>query len=227
MEQYKIGKTPIEMPTGWHDVNYNKAIKILTEDLNEIQTLALLTGRSEKEIRTATDTETIFYFMNAFLFVKGLPQKINEFPRSVKLGADRLIFPFVSYADEFDLGKADVGQVEDMLLMITKMNKEFIGDEERILTELELIQITPFLVAIYLQKILDGKYNGEKALKLVDRVKEELSFKEVVSIGTFFLSRLPSFNNGHPNLWRKYNSKVKKLKRGFLNLIQRLVSLLP
>jgi len=149
MEPYKLGKTPIKMPSGWHEINFNNAIQILEGNLNEIQTLALLSNKTEEEIRESTDIETIYYFINAFIFIKQLPQKINEFPRSVKMGDERIIFPFISYADQFDLGKASVDQVETMLLMIAKMSNEFIGDEKRELTEMELVKITPFLVAIY------------------------------------------------------------------------------
>ncbi len=224
MESYKLGKTPIKMPSGWHEINYNNAIQILEDDLNEIQTLALLSNKTEEEIRESTDIETIYYFINAFLFIKNLPQKIDEFPRSVKMGDERIIFPFISYADQFDLGKADVGQVEDMILIITKMSREFTDDEERELTEMELIKITPYLVAIYIQKIIGTKYNGERAMELVERIKKELSFKEVVSTGYFFLNRLPSFRTGQLNALQKYHSIPKKLKRGFLNLMQALVS---
>ncbi len=225
MESYKLGKsTKIQMPSGWHEINFNTAIQILEGDLNEIQTLALLSNKTEEEIRGSTDIETIYYFINAFMFVKHLPQKIDEFPRSVKMGDERIIFPFVSYADQFDLGKADVGQVEDMILMITKMSREFTDDEERELTEMELIKITPYLVAIYIQKIIETKYNGERAMELVERIKKELSFKEVVSTGYFFLNRLPSFRTGPLNALQKYHSIPRKLKRGFLNLIQALVS---
>ncbi len=224
MEQYKLGKTPIKMPSGWHEINFNNAIEILEGNLNEIQTLALLSNKTEEEIRESTDIETIYYFINAFLFIKNLPQKIDEFPRSVKMGDERIIFPFISYADQFDLGKADVGQVEDMILMITKMSREFTDDEERELTEMELIKITPYLVAIYIQKIIETKYNGERAMELVERIKKELSFKEVVSTGYFFLNRLPSFKTGQLNALRKYYSIPRRLKRGFLNLMQALVS---
>lgn len=228
MEKYKLGKTPVEMPTGWQDINYNKAIQILTSEMSSVEMLALLSNKTVKQIRAATDIKTIFYFVNAFTFINRLPEKINEFPRSVVFGPDRLVFPWVSYADEFDLGKADVGQVEDMIEMLKTKSAEFIGDEDRELLEpLELIQITPYFVAIYLHKILEGEYDGEKAMKLVERVKEELSFKEVVSIGTFFLTKLPNYINGSPSVWKQYNSSLRRLKRAWKNLIQRLVSLRP
>ncbi len=224
----KLGKTKIQIPSGWHEINYNKALLIIDGELNEVQTLALLTDKTEKEIRDSTDIQTIFYFINTFQYIHKLPKQVNEFPRSVKLGIDRLIFPYISYGDKFDLGQADVGQVEDMLMIMVKMNNEFIGDEDRTqLTPLELIKITPFVVSIYLQKLLDGEYDGKKAMKLVDRVKEELSFKECLSIGYFFLNRLNSYRSGLPNTLKVYHSKRKKFKRVLSNLMQRMVSMLP
>lgn len=227
MEAYKLGKTKIKIPSGWHEINYNKAIQIIEGELKEIQILALLTDKTEQQIRGATDPDTIYYFINTFQYIHSLPQKFDDFPRSVKLGVDRLVFPYVSYGDKFDLGKADVGQVEDMLMIMMKMNKEFIGEEERELTEIELIKITPYIVAIYLQKLLWHSYDGTKAMALVDRVKEELSFKECLSIGYFFLSRLRNFKNGQPKELKAYHSKSKRLKRALMNLIQRMVSMLP
>jgi len=227
MEAIKLGKTKIHIPSGWHEVNYNKAFLILDSELDEVQTLALLTDKTEKEIRTATDIETIFYFVNTFQYIHKLPEQVNEFPRSVKLGIDRLIFPYISYGDKFDLGQSEVGQVEDMLMIMVKMNNEFIGDEERTeLTPLEMIQITPFLVAIYLQKLLDGEYDGKKALVLVDRVKEELSFKECLSIGYFFFNRLRNYKSGRQNELKVYHSMRRKLKRALMNLMQRMDSML-
>ena len=227
MESYKLGKTKIQIPSGWHEINYNKALLIIDGELNEVQTLALLTDKSEKDIRTATDINTIFYFINTFQYIHKLPEQVNEFPRSVKLGIDRLIFPYVSYGDKFDLGQSDVGQVEDMLMIMVKMSNEFIGEEERKeLTQLELILITPFIVSIYLQKVLDGEYDGKKAMKLVERVKEELSFKECLSIGYFFLNRLNSYRSGQPNGLRVYHSIRKKFRRGLMNLMQRMGSTL-
>ncbi len=228
MEVYKLGKTKINIPSGWHEVNFNKALEILEGELNEVQTIALLTNKSEKEIRQSTDMSTIYHFINTFLYLHQLPQKLNEFPRSIKLGVDRIVFPFVNYGDEFDLGQADVGQVEDMLMIMVKMNKEFIGESERTeITELQLAKITPFLVAIYLQKMLDTEYDGEKAMLLVDRVKEELSFKECLSIGYFFLIRLEHYKNGSPSVWKLYHSNLRRLKRVLSGLIQRMVSMLP
>jgi len=225
MEHYKLGKTSISMPSGWHDVPFNKGITILSQELNEVDTLALLTGRKAKEIRESTDIETIFYFANAFIFLKHWPGKV-DFPLSVKMGEDRLILPWVSYSDKFDLGECTTGQVEDMMAVITMMSKEFTDGEDRELNQLELIQICPYLVAIYLQPLIDGSYDGKKAKALMERVKEELSMKEVVGMGYFFLMKLPALVSGSPSELQKARSMKRRLQRGLKNSMMRLAHML-
>ncbi len=221
MENYKIKGKKVTMPSGWHDIPYKIGYKILSENLDVIQTASLLTGLSEEEVKRSED---VIIWMSAFTFLQNPPDRFNEFPRSVKLGVDRLVFPFVSYADEFDLGQAEVGQIEDMRALYAEREKEIKGEEERDLTDIEFISTMPVMCAIYLQKILDGAYDGEKALRLEDRVKEELSMKEVVSMGAFFLSRLSNLIYGSTTKLSQRNTMKRKLVLGLKNLMQRLVS---
>ena len=210
------------------------AIQVLSET-DQIKIMALLTGKTPKQISTSTNIEDLLCFFGAFPYLNEevSPETFNEFPKSVTMGHDHLIFPFVSYANQYDLGQADVGQVEDMILMIQKKTinpedlKDLPEDEKKIKIRMNEFEVFTYLVAIYCQKILDHEYDGEKAMALLERVKEELSFKEVVSMGYFFLNRLNNYMNGSPVEWQKHNSKLKRLKRGLQNLIQRLVSVLP
>lgn len=206
-----------KLPEGWHDISFSKGLKAL-ECTNEVERLSVLSGRSVEEIRASTDIDSIFYFTNAITFLNSLPE--IAFPNSVKFGSDRIVFPFVNYADEFDLGKVSVGQVEDMQGILIKMSKEFIGEEERDLNEFEMLQICPYVVAIYLQGF--DSYDGDKANALVKRVKEELSFKDCVSMGYFFFKRLTGLMNGHPNRLKMRHSSLRRLRLGFMVLIQRL-----
>lgn len=213
MERYKLGKTKISVPSGWHEISYERGLKIFEGEMNEVEALALLADKKPKEIRKATDIETIYYFTNTFRFIKQLPAP--AFPKSVQLGGDKIRLPFV---DNYDLGDAEIGQVEDMQNIITKMNKEFIGEEERELTELELIKIMPHIAAVFLQKYLDGEYDWSKAEALVPRVKKEANFKAVVGMGYFFLSRLTDLSTGSPKGWQSRRSIKKRLRRVFKKL---------
>jgi hypothetical protein len=225
MEKYKLGNHRFTMPSSWQDINFRTGMKILSEKLSELQLMALLSGIPEKELEESTDLETIYHFIGAFTYLTRLPANVEnpEMPNSVKFGDRLVIFPFVLYADKFDLGKCSVGQVKDMEMIISQKTKE-ITDGTRDLTELELLTIMPYVVAIYFQSLLDQKYDYDKAMKLVPEIEEKLSFKELINIGYFFFRRLIALNNGLSKGHRKQSSMIKKLKRGFWSLTQRLAS---
>ncbi|MDA1120855.1 MAG: hypothetical protein O2887_10275 [Bacteroidetes bacterium] len=206
------------LPQGWHDISYSKGLKALEAD-NEVERLSVLSGVSCEELRASTDIDSIFYFTHAFTFLNSLPE--GAFPNSVKFGSERIVFPFVNYSDEFDLGHCSVGQVEDMQGVLVRMNKEFIGEEERVLTEGELLQICPHVVAIYLQGIIE-EYDGKKADMLVKRVKDEISFKDCVSMGYFFFKRLSGLMSGQRSRLQKRHSSLRRLRLAFSGLMQRL-----
>jgi hypothetical protein len=207
-----------QLPRGWHDISFEKGLKALEAD-NEVERLAILSDRSAEEIRKSTDIDSIYYFTHAITFLNSLPDA--AFPRSVKMGKDRILFPFVNYSDEFDLGDVAVGQVEDMQAILVKMNKEFVGDEERELTSAELLKICPHVVAIYLQGIIED-YDGQKAMMLVKRVQTELSFKDCVSMGYFFFKRLGGLMTGQLSRLQNRDSRLRKLRLACSSLIQRL-----
>ena len=215
MEGYKLGKTSIKVPSGWHEINFNKAMDILDGELNAVETLAVLTDKTPEEIRKATDLDTIFYFTNTFLYLQQLPG--HDFPRSIQMGPDLVKFPA-----PIDLGNAEVGQVEDMQSIIMKMNKDFTGETARELTELELIKIMPHIAAVYIQKLLDGEYDGQTAQDMVPRIKEEVSFKAITGIGYFFLSRLTALMSGQESEWRRYHLMQRSWKQVLINSMRRL-----
>jgi len=219
MEGYKLGKTSIKVPSGWHEISYNKAMELLEGEYNAVETLAILSNKTPEEIRKSTDIETIFYFTNTFLYLKQLPG--TDYPRSIQMGVDLIKFPA-----PIDLGNAEVGQVEDMQAIIMNMNKEFIGDETRELTEIELIKIMPYIAAVYIQKLLEGEYDGNRAQALVPRIKEEVSFKAITGMGYFFLSRLTDLMNGPESEWQKAHLTRKRWKRVFRNSMKRLAYML-
>ena len=207
-----------QLPRGWHDISFEKGLKALEAD-NEVERLAILSDRSAEEIRKSTDIDSIYYFTHAITFLNSLPDA--AFPRSVKMGKDRILFPFVNYSDEFDLGDVAVGQVEDMQAILVKMNKEFVRDEERELTSAEMLKICPHVVAIYLQGIIED-YDGQKAMMLVKRVQKELSFKDCVSMGYFFFLRLGALMTGQQSDWQNRASRLRRLRRAWCGFLQRL-----
>jgi hypothetical protein len=228
MENYKLGKIKFKMPSSWQDVSFKTGVEILKSGDSDIKLLSRLSGISYDELINATDFEELFYFINSFTWVGTLPLKESpEMPKSVKFGDRLIIFPHVVYNDTFDLGNASVGMVKDMEAVLTNKTREVLNGEERDLTNIELIEILPFVVAIYLQKVMDRNYDYEKAMRLVDDVSEKMSFKEVLNIGYFFLQKLIALNNGQKINATKGSLILKRLKRAWWNLGQRLVSMGP
>ena len=149
MENYKIGKLKVSMPSGWHEVPYGVATEIINAPkIDRLMVLSLLSGVDEDTLSKATDQDTIYHFANAFAFVNSLPHNLEhpEMPRSMKFRDSPLIFPFVLYGDKFDLGKAEVGQIRDMTDLIVRMSKEMVGEipeggVQRDLTQAEQFEI--------------------------------------------------------------------------------------
>lgn len=229
MEKFKIGnkKIKVSMPTGWHEVPFWKGQLILESNMNDVECIALLADASPTEIQESTDPDTVYYFLRSFTFLSRLPDTLHAptIPRSVFLGSDRIIFPHALDGDEFDLGKVSIGQVADMRMAITNYMIELGGEESNFdsVTDMDTIKLCPVLVAIYLQKVIEKNYNYDRAMKLVDRISKEMSFKDVSTIGYFFLQRLAASINGPQNGSLKRSLKKRKRKREFMSLIRRFL----
>jgi len=207
------------MPTGWHEIPFNIGLDIFDNEYDEITILSKLSGKSYDEIRNCTDIDTIYYFANAFNFLSELPTQIHDFPTTIKIGDERVIMPFIP--DKFDLGEASFAQVEDMKAIIKKMSSEFLNGLERDLTNLELIKITPYLVSIFLYKITHGEYDANKALRFRSHLEANMSFKDIVCIGYFFLQRLSGLMNGSNQSFRLRLTPKKRFLREFRKLMKR------
>lgn len=227
MEKFKIGKNKlrVSLPSGWHEVPFWQGVRIIEGNLTEIEIMSLLSGVDKQELEESTDFETIYYLMHAYTFLKAMPDlSTPQIPRSIKFNGDTVIMPHVLYSDKFDLGKISVGQIKDMEMTITNMlydlNEE--GIEKKEVSNMDTIKVCPFLIAIFLQKIIDKKYDYDKAMKMVDAISKELSFKEVIHMGYFFLQRLSVLRLGSQNGSLKLSWTKRKFRRVLMSLMQRM-----
>lgn len=217
------------MPTGWHEVSFNDAMTIKIEDLNHLQAFSLLSGIPYEEVRELEDYETVACFIEAFGFIKRWPDpREAEVPWSMKLGEKRLINPSIVYDDLKDMGKMNMGQIEDMKALYLKELTAIqdVEDEDWRPTETEILEIMPSIVAVFVQKIKDRRYDYQKAVELIPVIKEQMSFKDVTSMGYFFFQRLNALVSGSKKAYRKPNWIERKLKRGSRSLMMNLDSML-
>jgi len=236
METFKLGssKKKISMPSGWHEVPFYKGLQIMEGGLSDIEIMGLLSDTDPEEIKNTTDSESIYYLMGAFLFLQDMPKGLEhpKMPQSIKIDDRYVIFPHVIYQDEFDLGKSSVGQIKDMEMVMLNMGTQFLANDEdneeeeqkenRPFTQLETVKMCPKLCAIYIQKLIDKKYDYDTAMKLSEKLERSMSFKEMINIGYFFLLRLSAFKNGQKKGYQKRPLIPRKLTRGFMNLIRRM-----
>ena len=85
MEKYKLGKTPIEMPSGWQDINYNKAIKILTSDMSSVEVLALLAARGKPATLALRVSIKEVFFHCAKAFIRSSLWQPEQWPERHKV----------------------------------------------------------------------------------------------------------------------------------------------
>ncbi len=216
------------MPDGWHDVKYNDAINIIENNLDAVSIFSLFSGLDKKTVRNLNKRKDISYFLQGFPFLNKIPlQETPQIPRSLIYKGSRYYFPHVFLDDEYDFGESEVGQIEDMKAIIVNQTKEFTGDEDRLLTNLELMKLFPPVVAIYIQPIIEQEYNYKRAMKLADEIQKELSFKEIIFMGNFFLLKLGTSTSGLKTGLRPLNWIKKKSKLAFRTLIRTLDSMQP
>jgi hypothetical protein len=225
MEKYKINGRLITMPTGWHDVKYKDALHIIETQPNAVQLFSMFSGMKEKEVEALNKQDDIYYFMRGFPFLETSPiTKQPDIPRTIKYKGESYSFPHVLFDDPFDFGETSAGQIEDMKAISITMTTELLNGEDRSLTPEEVYKLYPMVVAIYIQKIIEKKYSYKRAVKMADELQNEMSFKEVVYMGNFFLLKLANLTNGlHKGLHRRSWIK-KKLRLGFKTLTRILES---
>jgi hypothetical protein len=236
MEKYKINGKSISMPSGWADVTYKNAVHVLETNPNSVEVFALFTGMDVKEVEGLNKQDDIYYFLKGFPFLTSLPiEETPAIPRSITYEGERFLFPHVLFDDPYDFGDSEVGQIEDMKRIISDMAKDFIGEEERDITNLEMVKMFPAVVAIYIQPIVSpynnkdssSKYHYKRAMKIADELQNELSFKEVVYMGNFFLQKLGSLSLGLKRVSRMRYLILKKWRQAYKTLTAILDSMLP
>jgi hypothetical protein len=235
MENYKIKGKTVQMPTGWHDIIYQKGIEIYEKNLTGIDLFCHLTSLDKKFVRSLKDPKTIERFMYGFPFLSREDFK-PEMPQSVYIKKQLVPLPFVMTGDPFDMGEMAVGQIEDMKAYISK---EFSEDKLKDLSDREKslasIKAMPMLCAIYLQPLLEPKdvkeedrYDYKKALSLVHSVKKDMSYKEVSCMGSFFFKKLHDSVTGSKDSSQKFKRMTyvkRKWRQVWRRIIMRLASI--
>lgn len=175
---FVINGKKLKAKDSWEALTFSEYMRILkTNDMVEI--FSVVTGIDYELLKNA-DVKGFDKLLYCTRFVKTVP----DIPLPVKVGKYKL--PLTN--GKFDVQFESLAQFEDMRKVMAAIKPDSIE---------ELTASYPEFVAIYLQKLRDGKYDGNKATEMVEEVKQ-MPGLEVISVGTFFLTKLTTLLIGTP-----------------------------
>lgn len=168
-------KLKIDIPESWGEVTYEKYKKFI-QYVDGEQRLANLLGVDRSLFSVKNSIDIWEELANTCRFAFETQPKIEEYKGVIHFRGEIIHLPK-------DIRRNSIGQWEDVKILMKSCMVDDVVDENN------LIDIYPKVVAIYVQDVIDGKYDGAKAMELANDI-ELLQCEDVLSLGSFFLSRL-------------------------------------
>jgi hypothetical protein len=200
MINFKLSGKPVSIASSWDDIKMRQYIRILSlkDDLMEAVSICLEVPTETlqgSEIIGLEDILIAISFLSTAPQVPGYTSKVGKYTLPV------------TKDDRFDIQFESLAQFEDMRQVMKRIK---IVDGKYDIQSLTTSY--SHFVAIYLQKIRDGKYNPQAIESMLAEV-EEMPALEVISAGSFFFLKLMSLSSGTPANSRPTNQTPKKSKR--------------
>ncbi len=178
--------------SSWDDVTWGEYLSIVDKNLDTYALLSVLTGVDADTFRKAKITGA-----DQLLAVIQFAKKPMEILKDLsKVGKYNLPMK----GGKFDVQFESLGQFEDLRTVMTTGIK----------TPEDLLKSYTKAVAIYIQKIKDGEYDGLKATDMEAEVLL-LPCREVLTAGSFFIVKLLGLSNGIKASSRKAASQSKPI----------------
>lgn len=199
MIHFKINGKKVPMPSKWEDLSLNQYLQILNIPDDFLKVVSILSGVNYEIINqcTVVGLESVIEaisFLNTPPDVPGYTPKVGPYTLpGTKDG-------------KFDIQFESLAQFEDMRGIMKTLPFK---DNKYDITA--LTHAYARFVAIYLQKIRDGKYDPEKAKAMVPEV-EKMPALEVICAGSFFFLKLRSLSSGTQKTSPPTNQTPKKSK---------------
>lgn len=172
------GKT-IEITDSWDKMTFSQYLRVLKMPKNDmIEMFSIITGIEYETLKKAK-----IGGLPKLMFISRFLNEAPKFPETpTKIGKFKL--PLNSKGI-FDIQFESLEQFEDMRHIMNTVKDGIYAHTEAYAN----------YCAIYIQKLRDGEYDGDKALKMVPDVMEYPA-SDVISAGGFFFVRLQTLLNG-------------------------------
>lgn len=214
MKKPKQGSTlngkPITVTDSWDKMNFGQYLRVMKLKNDTIELISILTGLEYDYIKKANISG-----FDKLLFMAGFinTPPVFDFEHVTQIGPYKLS---LNSQGIFDVQFESLAQFEDMRQVMTKL-------EEGVHAHTEAYAK---YCAIYIQKLRDGEYDGDKAMAMVPEIMTYPA-SHVITAGSFFFVKLMSLLSGtaptSPNSARPRRKAIGKRSKKSLGRTRPLI----
>lgn len=194
MIKFKLNGKSINVASSWDDLTFDQFLQILDSKDDLLQLVSICSGLDYETLKKSVIVG-LDSVIQAMQFIR---TKANYPDTTKKLGKYKLP---LDPKGEFNPQYKRLDQFEDM-------RKAMIASDKGVKSVTEAYAT---YCAIYLQELRDGNYDYQKAMAMVDEVKQ-MPAKEVIPAGSFFLIKLLNLSIGIKKTSPNTTQSRKKLK---------------
>lgn len=180
--KFTLNKKSIEVTDSWETMTFGQYLKVLKMKGTMTEIISIITGIEEETLKKAK-IKGLDKLLYAAKFLNEPPQFNVE--KLTHIGEYKL--PLNSKGI-FDVTFESLEQIEDLRNVMAKLPEGIYAHTEAYAT----------YCAIYVQKLRDGDYDGDKAMAMVPEIMTYPA-SDVINAGSFFFVKLSSLLNGTPN----------------------------
>lgn len=176
--QPTLNGKPIEVTDSWDKMTFSQYLRLLNAKDDTIEIISIITGIENETLRKAK-----IGGLPKLMYLARFMQEPPKFPdKPTKIGKYKL--PLNSQGI-FDIQLESLAQFEDMRVIMYKLKEGVFAHTEAYAA----------YCALYLQKIRDGEYDSDKAIKMVPEIMNYPA-ADIITAGSFFFVKLQNLSNG-------------------------------
>lgn len=198
----KFNGEVVSYPGSWDEINFFQYLQLSLGVSSDAELVAIMTGMPIEQVEYSTDIVAYGDILNSFMWYADVPE--FKKPGSLVIEGKTIELPK-------DIGNHSVRQFEQLKAIIAEL---YVDSEPNYN---QVIQKYPMMCAIYIQPLLDGKYDYSKVKELSDKLYM-LPAKDIVGLGTFFFKRLIDLLVGMTNEQQKQKKTRSRRMLEFLGL---------